>query len=83
MVLGRNCRFLQSPDGIVTHDTRRDSNTAASLKYLGQRIEARREARVEVVNYRKGGKAFINLVTVIPICDGTTNILVGFQGALS
>ena len=84
-VLGKNCRFLQSPAGEL-------SNTAGALKRTPAEMEAILNLKFGVlngidtqaflVNYKKGGAPFINLVTVIPVSmeeGGDISFYVGFQ----
>lgn len=81
-VKGRNCRFLQSPEGKVEAGTTREFVDNESVYYLKQRIEQRKEAQRSVINYRKGGQPFMNLLTIIPITgedNETIKYLVGFQ----
>ena len=44
-------------------------------------VEGNVEVQVEVVNYRKGGERFVNLVTIIPLRVGSErfNYSVGFM----
>ncbi|KAJ0417173.1 PAS domain-containing protein [Aspergillus carlsbadensis] len=66
-IIGQNCRFLQSPDGVVERGAPRkfvDSYTACRLKTT---IEQQSEVQVSIINYRKGGQPFMNLVTMIPV----------------
>lgn len=69
-VLGRNCRFLQGPD------TDRDT-----VNELRKAISEGREITVRLLNYRKDGKPFWNMLTVAPIRDvtGHPRFLVGVQ----
>lgn len=69
-VLGRNCRFLQGPDT--------DRNTVNGLRAA---IKEDREITVRLLNYRKDGTPFWNMLTVAPIRDVTGNprFLVGVQ----
>ncbi|KAH8595232.1 PAS domain-containing protein [Bisporella sp. PMI_857] len=81
-VLGRNCRFLQSPDGKVQAGARREFVDNDSVAYLRERIDARKEAQRSLINYRKGGQPFMNLLTMIPITgedDKDIKYYVGFQ----
>jgi PAS domain S-box-containing protein len=81
-VLGRNCRFLQSPDGKVQAGVRRDFVDNDSVYYLRSRINAKKEAQRSLINYRKGGQPFMNLLTMIPITgedDTEIKYYVGFQ----
>ncbi|RKP40006.1 PAS domain-containing protein [Dimargaris cristalligena] len=80
-IIGRNCRFLQAPDGHVTLGSRRrytDNNTVFQIK--NQTMQGK-EVQVSLINYKKGGQPFINLVTVVPVCMETNEItyFVGFQ----
>jgi PAS domain-containing protein len=81
-ILGRNCRFLQSPEGKVQAGAQRDFCDNESVYYLKKRISANQEAQRSLINYRKGGQPFMNLLTMIPI-SGEDNdkikYFVGFQ----
>jgi len=66
-ILGRNCRFLQSPDGIVTPGVKRKYVDDDAVYYLKSRCERRDESQISLINYRKGGQPFMNLLTTIPI----------------
>lgn len=82
MILGRNCRFLQSPDGKVEAGVKRKYVDDDSVFYLRNMINMRREAQISLINYRRGGQPFMNLLTMIPITwDNSEEIkfLVGFQ----
>uniref|UniRef100_A0A1D1ZNT7 non-specific serine/threonine protein kinase n=1 Tax=Auxenochlorella protothecoides TaxID=3075 RepID=A0A1D1ZNT7_AUXPR len=69
-VLGRNCRFLQGPDT--------DRGQVAELKAA---LREGRECSVRLLNYRKDGSPFWNMLTVAPIRDmaGRARFLVGVQ----
>lgn len=81
MILGRNCRFLQSPDGNVAPGIRRKYVDDDSVLYLKNMINTRREAQISLINYRRGGQPFMNLLTMIPISWDTDQVkfFVGFQ----
>ncbi|KAF4549824.1 PAS domain-containing protein 1 [Elsinoe fawcettii] len=81
MILGRNCRFLQSPDGNVAPGVKRKYVDDDSVLYLKNMINARREAQISLINYRRGGQPFMNLLTMIPISWDTDQVkfFVGFQ----
>lgn len=81
MILGRNCRFLQSPDGNVAPGIRRKYVDDDSVLYLKNMISLRREAQISLINYRRGGQPFMNLLTMIPISWETEQVkfFVGFQ----
>ncbi|RAH70995.1 GATA transcription factor LreA [Aspergillus aculeatinus CBS 121060] len=80
-IVGHNCRFLQGPDGVVYQGMPRkfvDQNTAFRFRST---IEDRAEIQASIINYRKGGQPFVNLVTMIPIRWGGPDyrFYVGFQ----
>ncbi|PSK50405.1 White collar 1 protein [Elsinoe australis] len=81
MILGRNCRFLQSPNGNVAPGVKRKYVDDDSVLYLKNMINARREAQISLINYRRGGQPFMNLLTMIPISWDTDQVkfFVGFQ----
>lgn len=81
MILGRNCRFLQSPDGNVAPGLKRKYVDDDSVLYLKNMINLRREAQISLINYRRGGQPFMNLLTMIPIAWDTDQVkfFVGFQ----
>lgn len=81
MILGRNCRFLQSPDGNVESGVKRKYVDDDSVLYLKNMINLRREAQISLINYRRGGQPFMNLLTMIPISWNSDQVkfFVGFQ----
>lgn len=82
MILGRNCRFLQSPDGKVEAGIKRNYCDDDSVLYLKNTISAVTEAQISLINYRRGGQPFMNLLTMIPIPwepGGKVKFFVGFQ----
>ena len=68
-ILGRNCRFLQQPPSLfeLTKGARREFTNEAEVATLAKAISTGKECQVSLMNYRKNGNAFLNLVTVIPI----------------
>ncbi|KAI9773950.1 MAG: blue light receptor [Candelina submexicana] len=80
-ILGRNCRFLQAPDGKVQSGVKRKYVDDASVLYLKNMSAQRKEAQISVINYRKGGQPFMNLLTMIPITwdSNEFRFFVGFQ----
>eukprot|EP00741_Cyanophora_paradoxa_P006823 tig00001042_g6598.t1 len=69
-ILGRNCRFLQG----------RGTDSQAIVN-IGQAIREGREYLTEVLNYRKDGTPFWNLVYITPVEDqtGRTTNYIGVQ----
>jgi PAS domain S-box-containing protein len=80
-ITGQNCRFLQSPDGKVKAGIKRKYCDDNSVLYLKNSIAQQTESQVSLINYRKGGQPFMNLLTMIPIRDefGEVFQFVGFQ----
>ncbi|EPQ51996.1 hypothetical protein GLOTRDRAFT_47843, partial [Gloeophyllum trabeum ATCC 11539] len=72
-VIGRNCRFLQAPGGRLEKGEERKFTSPESVAYLRKNLVANKECQTSIVNYRKDGSAFINLVTVIPLYGGASN----------
>lgn len=72
-VIGRNCRFLQSPDGHLARGEPRRYTAPDAVLHLKRATAQDKECQTSIINYRKGGAAFINLVTVIPIRGGVHN----------
>lgn len=69
-VIGRNCRFLQSPTGHVARGEPRQSVLREPVAYMRKALASGKECQASLVNYRKGGQPFINLVTVVPLRGG-------------
>ncbi|KAG6035500.1 hypothetical protein E4U41_006054 [Claviceps citrina] len=81
-ILGRNCRFLQS----TKHSSKAKSSPATkspsktATARMRQALNERREVQLRVVNYRKNGQKFNNLVSIIPLTldDSGYQYAVGF-----
>ncbi|MBU8977864.1 PAS domain-containing protein [Lysobacter sp. MMG2] len=69
-VLGRNCRFLQGPD-----------TDPAAVADIAAAIREDREFVTEILNYRKDGSTFWNLLHISPVreADGSASCLFGYQ----
>lgn len=80
-IVGKNCRFLQSPTGEVEAGSKREFVENHAVKNLKDAIAAGEEIQQSLINYRKGGKPFLNLLTMIPIPWDTDEIryFIGFQ----
>ena len=80
-ILGRNCRFLQAPDGKIKSGVKRKYVDDQSVLRIKKMITARQETQISLINYRKGGQPFMNLLTMIPIPWDTDEVryYVGFQ----
>ncbi|KAL3470813.1 PAS domain-containing protein [Aspergillus californicus] len=78
-IIGRNCRFLQSPDGVVAKGEPRKFTDSYTTFRLLKTIQQGTELQVSMINYRKGGQPFLNLVTMIPVHRDNKDYFVGFQ----
>lgn len=66
-IVGRNCRFLQSPTGAVEAGSKREFVENLAVFNLREAIKNGEEIQQSLINYRKGGAPFLNLLTMIPI----------------
>lgn len=80
-IVGQNCRFLQAPDGKVEAGSKREFVDDGAVYNLKRMIHEGQEVQQSLINYRKGGKPFLNLLTMIPIPWDTDEIryFIGFQ----
>ncbi|CAG7958938.1 unnamed protein product [Penicillium salamii] len=80
-IVGRNCRFLQGPDGKIAPGAKRTFVDGQTVHRLRSTIDDRNEIQASIINYRKGGQPFMNLITMIPIQwdSGEYRFYVGFQ----
>lgn len=82
-IINKNCRFLQDPNGIIKPGQERKHTDQQSVAYLKRAIVERTEAQVSLLNYRRGGQPFVNLLTMVPIrwdpADEDVRYFVGFQ----
>lgn len=72
-VIGKNCRFLQSPDGNTVRGEERkftSSDAVRTMRFaVGSDVSPQswRECQVSLINYRKDGQPFMNRVSIIPV----------------
>ncbi|KAE8308737.1 PAS domain-containing protein [Aspergillus transmontanensis] len=80
-IVGQNCRFLQGPEGVVQKGMKRTFVDDETTSRLRSTIEDRTEIQASLINYRKGGQPFMNLITMIPIrwSSQEYRFYVGFQ----
>ncbi len=80
-IVGQNCRFLQSPLGQVEPGEKRKYTDNSAVYEMRNKQLCGMESQVSLINYRKGGQPFINMVTIIPITwdSGDVAFFVGFQ----
>jgi PAS domain S-box-containing protein len=65
--LGKNCRFLQSPDSKVRPRSTRKYVDKEVIRKMRKAVEKNEEIQLEVVNFKKSGSKFVNLLTMIPV----------------
>lgn len=80
-IVGQNCRFLQGPNGQIAAGAKRSFVDGQTVYRLRSTITERNEIQASIINYRKGGQPFMNLITMIPIQwdSGDYRFYVGFQ----
>ncbi|OHE94263.1 vivid PAS protein VVD [Colletotrichum orchidophilum] len=83
-IIGKNCRFLQAPGGKVSQKSARKHVPKETVKSMRKAVEANDEFQVDVLNFRKDGTSFVNLLTMIPVRWDSQHFRysVGFQVAL-
>ena len=69
------------PDGEIVKGSRRKYTDNEAVAHMKRMLGAGKECQASLINYRKGGTPFINLVTIVPIPWDTDEIVyhVGFQ----
>lgn len=82
-IKGRNCRFMQSKDGIVKKNSQRVNVDNNLLYELRNSVLNEQECRFVLVNFKKCGTKFYNLVTIIPIVYKNEKYFVGLQKDIS
>lgn len=70
-VLGRNCRFLQG-----------EGTSPAAIAEVRLAVAERREASVEILNYRKDGRPFWNQLHISPIEDDAGEVAYFFASQI-
>ncbi|CDR88349.1 related to white collar 1 protein [Sporisorium scitamineum] len=81
-ILGKNCRFLQTPGVPLEAGAERQHTDNRAVEHLKRHLTGFRECQASLINYRKDGSPFINLVTVVPVLwsdPSQVDFLVGFQ----
>ena len=66
--IGRNCRFLQGP-----------KTASDSVFRLGRAIRDGREVCETILNYRRDGTPFLNLLLMVPLRDDQGNVKAGLR----
>lgn len=72
-ILGRNCRFLQTPNGNTLKGEDRRHTSHPSVAQMKKATTADKECQTCLINYKKDGTPFMNLVSIIPLTGGTHN----------
>eukprot|EP00899_Mesostigma_viride_P027763 jgi/Mesvir1/8171/Mv12476-RA.1 len=73
-VIGRNCRFMQGP-----------ATSPEAVQTLREALAKGREETVKILNYRKDGSSFLNLLNIAPLRDkdGNVKLFIGMQRDLT
>ncbi|KFH41142.1 White collar 1 protein-like protein [Hapsidospora chrysogenum ATCC 11550] len=66
-VLGRNCRFLQSPGGAFPGSGTPHVECAAAIQQMSKAVRTNQEIQVRLCNYKKDGQRFTNILSIIPL----------------
>lgn len=81
-IQGKNCRFLQAPGGDVKPKLSRKYVDKTTVRGMRDSIKANKEHQTTLTNFRKDGRPFVNILTLIPITwEGSNDYRysVGFQ----
>ncbi|KAI9292167.1 hypothetical protein K502DRAFT_325936 [Neoconidiobolus thromboides FSU 785] len=79
-ILGRNCRFLQAPNGHVTLGSRRRYTDNNAVHCIKSSVNNLKEYQISILNYKKDGTPFLNLISIIPVYENERiRYFVGFQ----
>lgn len=80
-IRGKNCRFLQAPGGKVQPHSSRKYVDHRTIKGMREAVKANKEHQTEITNFKKDGRPFVNILTIIPIQWDTQDYRysVGFQ----
>ncbi|KAM3459589.1 hypothetical protein MY5147_008471 [Beauveria neobassiana] len=83
-VLGRDVRFLHTPQSVCLAAEPLLDQHSAAIQELEQATASRDEIQLSITNYKKNGEKFTNLLSMIPIRlpDDKTQYSVGFHGAM-
>ncbi|KAF9876209.1 vivid PAS protein VVD [Colletotrichum karsti] len=66
-IMGKNCRFLQAPGGKVRQKSARKNVDKDTIKQMKRAVETNDEFQTEVLNFKKDGTPFVNILTMIPV----------------
>lgn len=66
-VLGRNCRFLQKPRKSSHKAEKTDKH---SIQRMRQAVHGGQEIQLQVSNFKRNGKRFTNILSIIPLQIG-------------
>ncbi|KAJ3278600.1 blue light receptor [Borealophlyctis nickersoniae] len=71
-ILGRNCRFLQSPDGHVDRGSYRKYTDNTVIRQVRESVQRREECQYTLINYKKTGEVDGNYNVNYCIADSLT-----------
>ncbi|KAH6868965.1 hypothetical protein B0T10DRAFT_419091, partial [Thelonectria olida] len=64
-IMGKNCRFLQAPGGKARKHSARKHVNKNTVEAMHRAVEKNEEIQLEVVNFKKEGTPFVNILTMI------------------
>ncbi|CAN8098470.1 unnamed protein product [Discula destructiva] len=80
-IQGKNCRFLQAPGGEVEPKSSRQYVDKSTVHGMREAIQSNKEHQTTITNFKKDGRPFVNILTLIPITWDSQDYRysVGFQ----
>lgn len=81
-VLGRNCRFLQTPHGKTAKAAGSSLKGAdkTAIRCISRALAHGEEVQVRLTNYKKSGRRFTNALSIVPLTLGQgRRHAIGFQ----
>lgn len=81
-ILGKNCRFLQSPNEVKKNSFRYDCDDN-QIYNMRENIKCNKECQYILKNYKKNKELFINILTIIPIVYNSIQYIIGLQNDIT
>ncbi|ORY84499.1 hypothetical protein BCR37DRAFT_345730 [Protomyces lactucae-debilis] len=80
-IIGLNHRFMQAPVGLVEAGSVRDHTDNLAVLQMLSKLSLGQEVQVSLMNYKKGGRRWVNLLTMMAVPWDGDDIayIVGFQ----
>ena len=80
-VLGKDCHFLQTPHSTIRRPKATIMPDKVAVHRLSQAIHDQQEIQVQILNFKKDGTPFTNVISIVPVELLSTGYryAVGFQ----